>query len=107
MNGRTALPKPGVGRCSAQPIEVGDVAHDPGRARNQRVLRDCASAGAAGAARPGLAWQVAHSVTIDPSFAPDGRRMVYITVVAGIEQLFVADSDGANARQIARDDLDH
>ena len=57
-------------------------------------------------ARPGLAWQVTHSVTIDPSFAPDGR-MVYIAVVAGIEQLFVSGADGANPRQISHDDFGH
>ena len=33
--------------------------------------------------------------------------MVYIGVVAGVEQLFVASTDGANARQITRDDFGH
>jgi Tol biopolymer transport system component len=37
-------------------------------------------------------------VTIDPSFSPDGKRMVYITVVACKEQLFLADIDGTTRR---------
>lgn len=57
--------------------------------------------------RPGLAYQVTHAVTIDPSFAPDGRHMVYIVVVAGVEQLFIADADGASPRQITHDDFGH
>jgi len=58
-------------------------------------------------ARPGLAYQVTHSVTVDPSFSPDGSLMVYIGVVAGVEQLFVAGTDGANPRQISHDDFGH
>jgi TolB protein len=57
--------------------------------------------------RPGLAFQVTHTVIIDPSFAPDGQHMIYITVVAGVEQLFVANTDGTNSRQITRDDFGH
>jgi TolB protein len=64
-------------------------------------------AAAGSAPSPGLAYQLTHAVTVDPSFAPDGRKMVYITVVGGREQLFVADADGANAVQITRDDFDH
>ena len=33
--------------------------------------------------------------------------MVYIAIIAGVEQLFVADIDGGNARQITRDDFGH
>jgi TolB protein len=58
-------------------------------------------------ARPGLAYQVTHSVTVDPSFSPDGSLMVYIGVVAGVEQLFVGGTDGANPRQITHDDFGH
>jgi TolB protein len=56
---------------------------------------------------PGLACQLTHSANIDPSLAPDGARMVYISIVAGREQLFVADIDGAHPTQITRDDWDH
>jgi TolB protein len=51
--------------------------------------------------------QVTHSINMDPSFSPDGSRMVYISVVAGREQLFIADSDGSHPTQITRDDFDH
>lgn len=60
-----------------------------------------------GAAQPGLAYQLTHSTNDSPSPSPDGRRMVYITVVAGREQLFVSNIDGAKPVQITRDDFDH
>jgi TolB protein len=56
---------------------------------------------------PGLAYQLTHAVTADPSPAPDGRRMVYLSVVAGREQLFVANLDGSQPVQLTRDDFDH
>ncbi|HEY3521173.1 MAG TPA: hypothetical protein VGK80_09045 [Rhodanobacteraceae bacterium] len=62
----------------------------------------------AGAAKlPTLAWQLTHSIQADPSFSPDGKRMVYLAVVAGKEQLFTADVDGSNPVQITRDQIDH
>ena len=57
--------------------------------------------------RFGLAYQVTHSATIDPSLSPNGKRMVYITFVAGREQLFTADISGSNMVQITHDDYDH
>ena len=60
-----------------------------------------------GSARFGLAYQVTHSATVDPSFSPAGKRMVYITGVAGREQLFTADVNGSNAVQITHDEYDH
>ena len=54
-----------------------------------------------------LARQVTRSVTIDPSLSPDGRRMVYIAVVAGIEQLFTSRVDGSDAKQITHDVFGH
>ncbi len=55
----------------------------------------------------GQAHQLTHSVTIDPSPSPDGTRLVYITVVAGREQLFTMNVDGGDARQITTDDANH
>ena len=55
----------------------------------------------------GLAFQLTHSVNMDPSFAPDGKRMVYISIVGGREQLFVANIDGTKPVQITHDDWDH
>lgn len=54
-----------------------------------------------------LARQVTGSITVDPSLSPDGTKMVYIAVVAGIQQLFVASLDGSNPKQITHDAYDH
>jgi TolB protein len=74
-------------------------------------LLGCALAGLAGPATaappPGLAYQLTHSVNMDPSPAPDGKRMVYIAIIGGREQLFVANIDGSKPVQITRDDIDH
>ena len=51
--------------------------------------------------------QVTHSINMDPSLSPDGTRMVYISIVAGREQLFTADIDGKHPIQVTRDDFDH
>ncbi len=61
----------------------------------------------AGARPMTLAWQLTHSIQADPSFAPDGRRMVYLVVVAGKEQLFTANIDGSDPVQLTRDAIDH
>jgi TolB protein len=57
--------------------------------------------------REGVLRQVTHAQNYDPSFAPDGRHMVYISVVAGREQLFVSLIDGTDARQLTTDSIDH
>src|SRR5206468_3554031 len=54
-----------------------------------------------------LAWQLTHSVQADPSFAPDGKRMVYIVGVAGKEQLFASNVDGSDPVQLTHDGIDH
>ena len=54
-----------------------------------------------------IARQVTRSVTADPSIAPDGKRMVYLAEVAGVEQLFTADIDGGNIRQLTHDAFNH
>lgn len=55
----------------------------------------------------GQARQVTHSITLDPSLAPDGRRMVYIAEVAGVQQLFTSGVDGGDVRQITHEAFDH
>jgi TolB protein len=54
-----------------------------------------------------LAYQLTHSVKVDPSLAPDGRRMVFITAILGREQLFVMNVDGTESAQLTHDDADH
>lgn len=53
------------------------------------------------------AYQLTHTAKFDPSLSPDGKRMVYITVTEGREQLFVMNADGTGAAQLTRDDADH
>ena len=55
----------------------------------------------------GLAYQFSHSVNDAPSFSPDGNEMVFISVVAGKEQLFRMWLDGTHQVQLTRDDADH
>ncbi len=79
------------------------------------ALLACLAAGGLAATRaaaqpPSLfsqARQVTASITADPSLSPDGRRMVFLTVVAGVQQLFTSDVDGRNVRQITREPFDH
>jgi TolB protein len=54
-----------------------------------------------------IPYQVTHSVNIDPSLAPDGKRMVFISVIAGKEQLFSMNVDGSDVRQLTYDDANH
>jgi TolB protein len=54
-----------------------------------------------------LAYPVTHHEIYDPSFAPDGTRMVYLMGVDGHEQMFIAKPDGTQARQLTRDAVDH
>lgn len=62
---------------------------------------------AAEASRPGLAYQLTYSYNLDGVPSPDGRRMVFIRIIEGREQLFLMDIDGRNERQITRDAADH
>jgi TolB protein len=55
----------------------------------------------------GIAYQFSHSVNDSPSFSPDGKEMVFISVVAGKEQLFRMHLDGTQVLQLTRDDADH
>src|ERR1700733_3806072 len=65
----------------------------------------CASAVAA--APITIPYQLTHSLNMDPSPNPDGKRLVYISVTAGKEQLFVMDSDGSHSVQVTHDDANH
>jgi TolB protein len=58
-------------------------------------------------AAPGYAHQLSHSITDSPWPAPDGKRVVYIVAIAGIEQLFVANLDMSNPIQITHDPYHH
>jgi len=53
-----------------------------------------------------MATPVTYSFNYDPTLSPDGKRMIFIKVLEGHEQLFVADVNGHNERQITRDASD-
>jgi len=55
----------------------------------------------------GLAYQLTHSVNADPTFSPDGKRLIYVTVIEGKVQLFVMDVDGRNQKQITHEPYNH
>ena len=47
-----------------------------------------------------LPIQIAHAQAFDPSPFPDGKQLVYISVVSGEEQLFVMNQNGDNVRVV-------
>src|SRR5438105_11079711 len=51
--------------------------------------------------------QITHAQSFDPSPSPDGKRLVYISMVSGREQLFTMNVDGSKSVQLTRDDADH
>jgi TolB protein len=72
------------------------------------LLFMCAiSTGAAGQRAMTLAYQLTHVDQGEPFFSPDGRRIVYETVVAGFEQIFISDADGSHQTQITHDAVNH
>ena len=66
-----------------------------------------ACAAAPGATPLTIPYQLSHSMNMDPSPNPDGKRLVYISVTAGREQLFTMDADTSNALQVTHDEADH
>ena len=61
-----------------------------------------------GADRPlSLPIQITHAQNFDPSPSPDGKRLVYISMVSGKEQLFTMNIDGLSSVQLTHDDADH
>jgi TolB protein len=51
--------------------------------------------------------QLTHAQNLDPSPSPDGKKLVFISVISGKEQLFTMDADGKNISQLTHDDADH
>ena len=57
-------------------------------------------------AQLGVALPITYSQNYDPTLSPDGKRMIFLKMLEGHEQLFMADADGRNERQITRDPAD-
>jgi TolB protein len=54
-----------------------------------------------------LPVQITHAQNFDPFPSPDGKKLVFISMLSGKEQLFIMDVDGSNVVQLTRDDADH
>jgi TolB protein len=51
--------------------------------------------------------QLTHAQNFDAAPSPDGKKIVFISMLSGKEQLFTMDADGKNIAQLTRDDADH
>src|SRR4030095_12615204 len=51
--------------------------------------------------------QITHAQDFDPSPSPDGKKLVFISMLSGKEQLFTMDADGKNIAQLTRADAAH
>jgi len=51
--------------------------------------------------------QITHAANFDPFPSPDGKKLVFISMLSGKEQLFTMNVDGSNIAQLTRDDADH
>ena len=52
------------------------------------------------------AQPITYSYNYDPTLSPDGTRMIFLKLLEGKEQLFIANSDGSSERQLSRDSVD-
>lgn len=60
--------------------------------------------GAGAESRP-IAMPITFSQNYDPTLSPDGKRMIFLKLLAGREQLFIANADGTGERQLTHDSL--
>jgi TolB protein len=61
----------------------------------------------AGGAEISIPIQLTHAENYDPSPSPDGKRLVFITVISGREQLCTMNVDGSHVSQLTKDEADH
>ena len=54
-----------------------------------------------------LAYQLTHVDQGEPFFSPDGKKIVYETNVAGLQQIFIMNTDGTAPVQITHDPVNH
>src|ERR1043166_9955462 len=51
--------------------------------------------------------QITHAQNFDPFPSSDGKKLIFISMISGKEQLFTMGVDGSNVVQLTRDDADH
>ena len=49
--------------------------------------------------------QITHAENFDPFPSPDGKKLVFISMLSSREQLFTMNADGSNIVQLTRDDV--
>jgi TolB protein len=54
-----------------------------------------------------IPYQLTYSQNLDVTPSPDGKKLVIITLVAGVEQLFATDADGSHPVQLTQGDANH
>jgi len=54
----------------------------------------------------GPALPLTYSYNYDPTLSPDGKQMIFLKVLEGKEQMFVANIDGTAEKQLTRDGVD-
>lgn len=70
------------------------------------LLLICSAGSAAQQAPTAAAVPITYSHNYDPTLSPDGKRMIFLKQLEGHEQLFIADVDGRNERQLTREPTD-
>jgi TolB protein len=55
---------------------------------------------------PSIALPVTYSLNYDPTISPDGKRMIFLKMLEGREQIFIANVDGSSERQLSDDSVD-
>ena len=61
----------------------------------------------AGGAEISIPVQLTHAENYDPSPSPDGKTLVFLTVISGREQLCTMNVDGSHVSQLTKDEADH
>jgi TolB protein len=51
--------------------------------------------------------QITHAQNFDPFPSPNGKKLVFISMISGKEQLFTMDTDGSHIVQLTHDNADH
>ena len=57
-------------------------------------------------ANTGTAVPITYSVNDEPAQSPDGKQMIFVKVLEGREQLFVANMDGSAEKQLTHESVD-
>ncbi|MGZ8407092.1 MAG: hypothetical protein ACXWVJ_03595 [Caulobacteraceae bacterium] len=54
-----------------------------------------------------LAYQLTYSYNFEATPSPDGKKLVFIKLIGGRQQVFVINADGSGEAQLTRADADH